>query len=133
MFNLLDKYEKWLNYIIDKEYNKNPKKYYVKIIMPKLSIYNFKDMAKLYKEQATLGYSKMLPAIAMGQSQSSILATAYFENEVLDLSTLMQPLQMSSTQSDGSKGKGSEGEAGRPEKEDSEKSEKTIANITSQS
>ena len=101
--------------------------------MPRLSIYNFKDMAKLYKEQATLGYSKMLPAIAMGQSQSSILATAYFENEVLDLSTLMQPLQMSSTQSDGSKGKGSEGEAGRPEKEDSEKSEKTIANITSQS
>ena len=133
MFNLLAKYENWLNYIIDKEYNKNPKKYYFKISMPRLSIYNFKDMAKLYKEQATLGYSKMLPAIAMGQSQSSILATAYFENEVLDLSTLMQPLQMSSTQSDGSKGKGSEGEAGRPEKEDSEKSEKTIANITSQS
>lgn len=133
MFNLLAKYENWLNYIIDKEYNKNPKKYYFKISMPRLSIYNFKDMVKLYKEQATLGYSKMLPAIAMGQSQSSILATAYFENEVLDLSTLMQPLQMSSTQSDGSKGKGSKGEAGRPEKEDSEKSEKTIANITSQS
>ena len=41
----------------------------------------------------------MLPQIALGQSQSSILATAYFENEVLKLAELMVPLQSSNTMS----------------------------------
>ena len=97
----------------------------------------------MYKEQATLGYSKMLPQIALGQSQSSILATAYFENEILKLSELMQPLQSSNTQSAAdrkdSKGnanqqpKGEEKKAGRKEKPDEEKSEKTIQNKESMS
>jgi len=30
------------------------------------TIYNYKDMAKLYKEQVQLGYSKMLPQVALG-------------------------------------------------------------------
>jgi hypothetical protein len=30
--------------------------------------YNYKDLAKMYKEQVQLGYSKMLPQIAMGHS-----------------------------------------------------------------
>ena len=44
-----------------------------------------------------MGYSKMLPQIALGHSQSSILNTAYFENEVLHLSEIMIPPLMSST------------------------------------
>ena len=32
-----------------------------------------------------VGLSKMLPQVALGQTQSSILATAYFENDILDL------------------------------------------------
>ena len=102
-------------------------------------------MAKLYKEQAQMGYTKMLPQVALGQTQSSILANAYWENDVLDLvSVFVPPLtsntmnadalamrngnkhgsgkQSSSAESDGQKG------AGRPEKEDNEKSDKTIAN-----
>ena len=54
-------------------------------------------MSKLYKEQVQLGYSKMLPQIALGHSQSSIINTAYFENEVLHLSEIMIPPLMSST------------------------------------
>jgi hypothetical protein len=38
-----------------------------------------------------MGYSKMLPQIALGHSQSSILATMTFENEVLDLVEIMRP------------------------------------------
>jgi hypothetical protein len=30
--------------------------------------YNYKDLAKYYKEQVQLGYSKMLPQIALGHS-----------------------------------------------------------------
>ena len=93
----------------------------------------------MYKEQATLGYSKMLPQIALGQTQSSILATAYFENEILKLSEIMQPLQSSNTQSAADKSnanqqpKGEEKKAGRKEKPDDEKSEKTIQNKESMS
>jgi hypothetical protein len=113
-------------------------------------------MAKLYKEQTQLGYSKMLPQIALGQSQSSILANAYFENDVLDLVNVFIPPLMSSTMNPEAIGRGGgEGEdknkdakgkeagkqkmpgeeksAGRKEKPDDEKSEKTIANKESMS
>jgi hypothetical protein len=46
-----------------------------------------------------MGNSKMLPQIALGQSQSFILHSAYFENEILDLPSLMIPPIMSSTMS----------------------------------
>ena len=100
-------------------------------------------MAKLYKEQTQLGYSKMLPQIALGQSQSSILANAYFENDILQLSTIFIPPLMSSTinsetitQVGNRKKTGSsegDGQVGRNEKPDNEKSEKTIANKESMS
>ena len=89
----------------------------------------------------------MLPQIALGQSQSSILATAYFENEVLKLAELMVPLQSSNTMSGETpkaqtKGKetekaaatkGQEKKVGRVEKPDDQKSEKTIQNKESMS
>ncbi|MCF0126432.1 MAG: hypothetical protein HUJ68_11910 [Clostridia bacterium] len=154
MYNLLLQFEEFMNDILKFNFNKNPKKLLFKVNMLTTSIYNFKDMSKLYKEQATLGYSKMLPQIALGQSQSSILSTAYFENQILSLSELMIPLQSSNTMSgetpSGSKKSSSnknsnseeennnkiietKKESGRPEKDDSEKSEKTIQNRESMS
>lgn len=41
----------------------------------------------------------MLPQIALGHSQSFILNTAHFENEVLKLTEIMIPPLMSSTMS----------------------------------
>ena len=78
----------------------------------------------------------MLPQIALGQSQSSILANAYFENDILDLVNVFIPPLMSSTMNenilnrvrDGDSGEG----AGRKKLEDDQKSEKTIANEESQ-
>ena len=32
----------------------------------------------------------MLPQVAMGHSQSAIIAMAHFENEILDISSLLQ-------------------------------------------
>jgi len=78
-------------------YNSNPKKVYYKVQILPTTIYNYKDVAKQYKEHTQLGYSKMLPQVAMGQSQSAILATAYFENDVLDLVNVFIPPLMSST------------------------------------
>lgn len=144
IYNLILQFEELFNHLLDLNFNKNPKKMAFKFSMLTTTIYNYRDMAKLYKEQATLGYSKMLPQIALGQSQSSILATAYFENEVLKLADLMQPLQSSNTMSGGENKETSaekkaqkkateDKQVGRKEKPDDEKSEKTIQNKESMS
>ena len=143
MYNLITQFERFLNDLI-KPFNKNPKKLYYKVQILPTTIYNYKDMSKLYKEQTQVGYSKMLPQIALGHSQSSILATAYFENDILNLVQLFVPPMSSSTMSadslaamqngDNSKSDNTEQEgAGRPKKDDDEKSEKTIKNEESMS
>ena len=77
-----------------------------------------------------IGFSKLLPQVALGQSQLEVMATAYFENKLMKLDKLFVPPQMSSTMS----GKNADNkEAGRPELPDEEKSEKTIRNRESQS
>lgn len=131
MFELISQYENWINRYLDYKINKSiAKKYYFKISFPRISIYNYKELSKLYKEQAMLGFSKLLPAIALGQTQSSLLATIYFENEVLDLQEKMKPLQMSTTLSKKDKPNAGTSEGpGRPEKPDDQKSEKTLLNI----
>ena len=73
----------------------------------------------------------MLPQVALGQSQSAVLATAYFENDILDLVNVFIPPLMSSTMNaevlNRNKNTDNDG-AGRPEKADDEKSTKTLQN-----
>lgn len=137
--NLLCQFSIFFDKVIDKKYS-NGKKYKFKFYMLETTQYNYKDLAKLYKEQTQIGYSKMLPQIALGHSQSFILNSVHFENEVLHLSEIMIPPLMSSTMSSedvlgnkksttSSNSNSTSGNAvGRPEKADSEKSEKTIQN-----
>lgn len=134
MYNLVLQFEQFLNLLLDRKgYNKNYKKYSFSLQIIPTTIYNYKELSKLYKEQTQLGYSKMLPQIALGQSQSSILANAYFENKILDLVHLFIPPISSSTMSADSLSSNSDSTGGRPKKEDDEKSEKTIMNEESQS
>lgn len=137
MYNLLVQFEAFLNSLL-KPYNTSPKKVLYRIQLLTTTIYNYKEMAKLYKEQTQLGYSKMLPQIALGQSQSSILANAFFENDVLDLVNVFVPPMMSSTMNadavaaiknrDGNNKDNPEG--GRPTKESNGEavSDKTLQN-----
>ena len=123
-------------------FNKSSKRLkYVVGVLP-TTIYNYKDLAKTYKEQTQLGFSKLLPQVALGHSQAEVLATAIFENEIMALNDLFIPPQMSSTMSgnkasSNSSDKTPEGKqtdqegGGRPEKPDDEKSEKTLRNIES--
>ena len=134
---------------------RNKKKYNYRLYMLETTQYNYKELAKIYKEQVQLGYSKMLPQIALGHSQSSVIHNAFFENKILKLSEIMIPPLMSSTlnaesilgtkeqsnnsnpqkttEGSSSQKSSSSGDAGRPEKSDSEKSEKTIKNKESMS
>ena len=124
-------------------FNKNAKRLKYCVDMLPTTIYNYKDLSKIYKEQTQLGFSKLLPQVALGHSQSDILATAVFENQIMNLNDLFIPPQMSSTMSgnkastnenDEKKKTGlpsSDNQGGRPPKPDDEKSEKTLRNIES--
>lgn len=145
--NLLLQFSMFFNKVTQ-ALNTNKKKYNFKLYMLETTQYNYQALSKLYKEQTQIGYSKMLPQIALGHSQSFILNTAHFENEVLHLSEIMIPPLMSSTMSvedilgkketsnttksqsnsEVKKATTETKSAGRPEKADGEKSEKTIAN-----
>ena len=147
LYNLLTQFESFLNDLIAK-FNTSPKKIYFRVQLLTTTIYNYKELSKMYKEQMQVGFSKMLPQIAMGQSQSSILATAFFENDILDLVNVFIPPMMSSTmnsdvlnrvnaQNKTGKIDAADGDAevGRPtnESKGEEVSEKTIQNKESQS
>lgn len=143
IYGLILQFEAFLNYLI-KPFNKNPKKLYYKVNILPTTIYNYKEMSKLYKEQSAVGGSKMLANIALGQSQSQVLATARFENEMLDISNLFASKQARAEHRAKIKGSDSKTgiaipekedgpkidkqKVGRKEKPDDQKSEKTIAN-----
>ena len=78
---------------------------------------------------ATNGYSKILPAIASGMTQTEFLSLNYYEENILNIGEKLIPVQSSNTQSS----KNQSGEVGAPKKEESELTEKTIQNRESQS
>lgn len=142
MRDLILQFQNLLNRLI-KKFNKSNYSFRVDIL--ETTIYNYKELAKMYKEHTQIGYSKMLPQVALGHSQSSIIATAQFENNILHLADIMIPPSMSSTMSGkkvdtdnksiSSKNQNTSQDksVGRPEKSDDQKSEKTMKNKESMS
>jgi len=143
MTDLLLQFEKYAERLLA-AFNRNPKRLKYTVSILPTTIYNYKDLSKMYKEQTQIGFSKLLPQVALGMSQSEIIATACFENGMLSLNDLFVPPQMSSTMSgtkapDSGRNKTTEkkddnaqsekSQGGRPEKPDDEKSEKTLRNI----
>lgn len=136
MSDLLYQFEQFAEELLA-PFNKNPKRLLYRVQMLPTTIYNYKDLSKLYKDQTMLGFSKLLPQVALGQSQSVVIATAYFENELMNLDELFVPPQMSSTMSgkdekenNSNTGKKipSQDPGGRPELPDDQKTTKTIQN-----
>ncbi len=131
-----------LSRIVEKFNRKNHYEFRVNIL--ETTQYNYREISKMYKEQAQMGYSKMLPQIALGRPQIEVISTLDFENDVLHLAESMIPPMMSSTMSGNNLGKisqsnnnqnqnkqqisGEEKKVGRPEKSDEQKSDKTVAN-----
>ena len=137
MEDLLLQFETLYNSFAQKR-SASPKKWKFRFYFLHTTQYNYQALSKLYKEQTAMGFSKMLPQIALGQSQSFILNIATFENDVLVLNEIMVPPLMSSTlnaedlkslgnknQNDNNK---SDNSVGRPSKDEGELAEKTIQN-----
>jgi hypothetical protein len=115
MYVLLDQAKNWYENrftVINKD-----RKVYFEALFPPITQYNRKQMFDLYKEAATLGYSKLMPLTALGMSQTTFTNLLKYENDVLKLHELMIPLQTSFTQSDS---------AGRPMKDDKKLSDKGL-------
>lgn len=121
MTDLLLQFQDFCNALLE-PFNRNPKKLIYQVQLLPTTIYNYTELSKLYKEQTQIGFSKLLPQVALGHSQVSIMATALFENEILALDELFRPPQMSSTIS------AADQQTGRPKLDDDQKSDKTIAN-----
>ena len=137
MTNLLLQFEEFAEELL-KPFNKNPRRLKYQVHMLPTTIYNYKDLSKLYKEETQIGFSKLLPQIALGESPVAVLSTAIFENKIMKLDEIFIPPQMSSTisktsQSGGTNKQAPGGKTGRPELPQDEKSDKTIANEESQS
>lgn len=126
VWDLVLQYEQYLNRAI-RYYNRKPKKLRYKVSILPTTIYNYKELSGIYKEQTMLGFSKLLPQVALGMSQTEVIASVMFENEMLHLDELfIAPTLSSNMSTDG-------GEGGRPEKSDDKKSSGRIANIESES
>jgi len=132
MTNLILQFEEFAQSLLA-PFNKNPKRLYYKVEILRTTVYNYKDISNSYKDLTSIGFSKLLPMVALGHSQSSVIATAVFENKLMDLNSLFVPPQSSATMTgDDSSSTGnnnpSSDKGGRPEAPDDEKSDKTIAN-----
>lgn len=142
MYGLILQFQAFLNHLI-KPFNKNPKKLYYEVSILPTTIYNYKEMSKLYKENSSVGGSKLYAHIALGQTQRQVIATATFENDILDISNTFSSKQAREEQkakmakdtqpAQGAQPKEKENDAdkktpGRPQKPDDQKSEKTIRN-----
>ena len=132
MSTMIEQFKYFINTLLT-QYNKSPKKFYIRADILPTTIYNYKELAKLYKENTQMGYSKIFPQLALGQSQSSILATMTFENDVLGLAEKLVPPMTSNTMSGKAVATDSNNKGGRPKKEDADKATKTLQNEESQS
>ena len=135
MQGLILQFQAFLNFLI-KPFNKNPKKLYYEVNILPTTIYNYKEMSKLYKENSAVGGSKLYAHVALGQTQRQVIATATFENDILDISNAFSSKQAREEQKakiakDSQSPQGAQPqkkENGRPQKPDDQKSEKTIRN-----
>ena len=142
-------YESWVKYILNEHFGKTTLIFDFEILP--ITRFNQEDYQTAYFRGAQYGYSKMFAGVAMGIKQTSQLSLMTFENDFLEMSTKMVPLQSSYTTSGNviaeEEEKSSTTSAqktirttdsnnvdnigGRPELSDEQKSEKTLSNIES--
>ena len=145
MIAYLNVYESWIKFHLNDEFGRKDVTFDFEILPT--TVFNRQDLQTSYFRGAQYGYSKMYAGVAMGIKQMDQLSLMNFENEFLQMSLKMVPLQSSYTTSgnaiqneekNNSAAKNTAGNSlsnditntgGRPELPDEQKSEKTQANI----
>lgn len=145
MISYLNVYETWIKFYLNDKFTRNGLEFDFEILPT--TVFNRQDIQQNYFRAAQYGYSKMFAGVAMGIKQRDQISLMDFENDFLEMSTKMVPLQSSYTtsgntianegknNSSGEKttkviqGNDIDNKGGRPELPDEQKSEKTQANI----
>ena len=145
MISYLNVYEAWIKYHLNDKFARNGLSFDFEILPT--TVFNRQDLQSSYFRGAQYGYSKMFAGVAMGIKQRDQISLMEFENDFLDMSSKMIPLQSSYTTSGNPSEKISssaqkttvtakvedlENKGGRPELPDEQKSEKTQANIAAE-
>ena len=145
MIGYLNIYETWIKFHLNDKFARAGLKFDFEL-MP-TTVFNRQELQTTYFRGAQYGYPKMFAGVVMGIKQIDQLSLMNFENDLLQMSSKMVPLQSSYTTSgtavaneekNNSSAQNSgnvqrvrdlTNTGGRPELPDEEKSEKTQANI----
>ena len=144
MISYLNVYEAWIKFYLNDKFARHGLEFDFEFLPT--TVFNRQDMQSIYFRGAQYGYSKMFAGVAMGMKQRDQISLMDFENDFLQMSDKMKPLQSSYTTSNsGEKSENSEqkttvsiknddldNKGGRPELPDEQKSEKTQANIAAE-
>ena len=135
-------YETWIKFHLNDRFARKGLTFDFEILP--ITVFNRNELQQAYFRGAQYGYSKMVAGVAMGIKQRDQLSLMNFENEFLEMSSKMIPLQSSYTTSGNTvaeeensaknttktvKTQDISNTGGRPELPDEQKSEKTQANI----
>jgi len=136
MKTYLNMYNTWIKYHLNARFSR-PGLAFDFEILP-ITMFNLKEQQGKYFEGAQYGYSKMYAGVASGIKQLTQISLMTFENDFLEMTEKMIPLQSSYTSSGNEKNDGTvkkssvqvkvkdlNNTGGRPELPDEEKSEKT--------
>lgn len=145
MIAYLNVYETWIRFHLNDMFARKDVHFDFEILPT--TVFNRQDLQISYFRGAQYGYSKMFAGVAMGIKQTDQLSLMNFENDFLEMSAKMVPLQSSYTTSgntiqseeknnssaqntsNSSSSQDITNTGGRPELPDEQKSEKTQANI----
>lgn len=143
---LVLQFEEYLEDLIAPLNRQAKKKLVYRVNILPTTMYNYRDLSDNYREQTMLGFSKLLPQVALGMPQTVVMSTSLFENQMLKLDEIFIPPQMSSTMSGKEESDSSDSdtndtqnnsdsqqpqsdEGGRPELPTNERTDKTNQNI----
>ena len=122
MMVLATKYSTFITNILNKLFQ-NANIHFKYQFLP-ITFYNSSKFLEDALKLGTVGYSFIMPALALGITQSDLSDIKDLENDLLKLSEKLIPLSSSYTQSENGTGNG----RGAPELDPTEKSDKTIKN-----
>ena len=88
-------YTQWLQYVVNTKFAKNNTTFLI-LLLP-ISCFNRFEMAKTAFQGTQYGYSILIPYLCLGIEQSTVKDLKVLENKILDLHTLMKPLQSANT------------------------------------
>lgn len=92
---LINQYSAWIGHQVNRRFKQSSFSFQFEILP--ITVYNREEMRSKYFQGAQYGYSKLYAGVALGIKQSEQMSLVSFENDILDMTSKMIPLQSSYT------------------------------------